>query len=198
MSDSVFPALPGLGWPIRRTVLAPPVRMRTTPSQREFRWRDHTVARYQFTLPFDFLRSASAASEWQTLVGFYNARGGSYDDFLFVDSTDASVVAQAFGVGDGTTTAWQLVRTLGAVAEPVYGIVAAPKIFKNGVEQVSGLTVNARGLVTFAAAPASGVALTWTGAFAWRCRFLRGELEFENFARDFWSAAKVELLTLLP
>ena len=73
---------------------------------------------------------------------------------------------QAIGTGDGTTTAFQLVKryTSGAqswtraIAKPMTGTV---RIALGGVEQLSGWTVDtATGLVTFGAAPGAGVAIT--------------------------------------
>jgi hypothetical protein len=52
MSNAVFPSLPGLKWDQARTVLVPPVHVRTTPSRREFRSRSATVPRYQYALTY--------------------------------------------------------------------------------------------------------------------------------------------------
>ena len=196
MSNAIYPALPGLTFGVQRSVLAPPVQVRTTPSRREFRARDATLPLYQYTLIYEFLRSSAAWAELQTLVGFFNARGGSFDSFLFTDPDDASVTGQLFGTGDGTTLAWQLVRSYGGFAEAVNDLNGAPAIYKAGVLQSSGVTVSATGLVTFSAAPTAGQALTWSGAFYRRVRFLADRLDATKFMQNLWEARKVELLSL--
>lgn len=196
MSNAIYPVLPGLSFGVQRSVLAPPVQVRTTPSRREYRARDATLPLYQYTLAYEFLRSRAALAELQTLVGFYNARGGSFDSFLFTDPDDASVTAQLFGTGDGSTVAFQLVRAFGGFAEAVPDLNGAPAIYKAGTLQSSGYTVSATGVVTFSAAPSIGQTLTWTGAFYRRVRFMRDQLDTTKFMQGLWEAKRVELLSL--
>ena len=120
MSNNLFPTLPGIAWPVMRAVMAPPVMVKTTPSQREFRARDSTIPRYRYTLAFEFLRPDAALLEWQTLLGFYNLQGGPFDDFIFVDQADNTVTNQTIGIGDGASTQFQLARTLGGFLDPIY------------------------------------------------------------------------------
>lgn len=198
MSSAVYPSLPGLAFGVQRTVLAPPVLVRTTPSRREFRARDATLPLYQYSLVYEFLRSNAAWVELQTLVGFFNARGGSFDSFLFTDPDDNAVTAQLFGTGDGSTLTFQLVRAFGGFAEVVNDLNGAALIYVNGVlkTQPSQCVISASGLVTFATAPAAGLPITWTGTFYRRVRFLRDTLDFTKFMQDLWEARKVELLSL--
>lgn len=119
MGNLVYPSLPGLLLPAGRAVLPPPVHVRTTPSQREYRTRDALLPRYHYALPYEFLRAGRRGTELASLVGFYNAVGGPFDSWLYLDPDDYTAAAQAFGVGDASTTQWQLVRAFGAFAEPV-------------------------------------------------------------------------------
>ncbi len=123
MSNALYPSLPGLTFECTRTVLAPPVQKRKTPSRREYRARDATVPLYAYSLKYEFLRASSAAQDLQTLVGFYNSMGGSFDTFLFLDPDDNTATDSAFGIGDGSTLSWQLLRTFGGFAEPVFDVV---------------------------------------------------------------------------
>lgn len=138
MSNSVYPSLPGLMFPVGRSVLPPPVQVRTTPSQREYRARDATLPRYQYSLAYEFLKTGNRGSDLATLLGFYNAVGGPFDSWLFLDPDDNSVVANTFGVGNGSSTSWQLLRSFGGFAEPVYDLSGLPLVYVNGV-----LTANA-------------------------------------------------------
>ena len=195
MSNSVYPTLPGLTFGVMRAVVAPPVQVRTTPSRREFRARDATLPLYQYTLAYEFLRSNATWAELQTLAGFFNARGGSFDSFLFTDPDDYSVAGQLFGTGDGTTTVFALVRSFGGFAEATPDLNGPASIYVNGTLITTGYTVSA-GVVTFTTAPTAGQVLTWAGSFYRRVRFLKDQLDFSKFMKDLWEAKKVELLSL--
>lgn len=199
MSNSVYPVLPGLEFPVTRQVVPPPVTTFTTPSRREYRGRSATLPLYRYSLSYEFLRGDAVLAEWQTLEGFYKLMGGDFDTFLFTDPDDNAVAAMPFGTGNGSTTAFQLVRALGGFAEAIFDLNGAPLVFKAGVLQStpSQYSVSSSGLVTFTAAPSAGQALTWTGSFYRRCRFSRGQLEFQKFMRDFWQAKKVEIEMVL-
>lgn len=193
MSDAIFPALPGLTWgrikaPIWKT------KIQQAVSGRELRAAFRQYPTYKFTLTHDFLR-ASAELEFQTLIGFFNARQGSYDSFLYADPADNAVTAQSFGTGNGATTQFQLVRTLGSAIEPVMNLNGNPAIYKAGVLQTlgSGYTIS-NGLVTFTAAPANGAALTWTGSYYHRCRFEQDSIDFDAFLADLYAQKKLSFI----
>lgn len=198
MSNAIYPTFPGLSFGAQRAVIAPPVTIRTTPSQREYRARDATLPRYAYTLDYEFLRSSAVFPELQALAGFFNARGGRFDSFLFNDTDDNAAVAQLFGAGNAALVAFQLMRSFGGFAEQVNDLNGAPSIYVNGALQASGYTVSATGLVTFTTAPASGAVLTWTGAFYRRVRFNGEQLDTAKFMRDLWEAKRVNLLSLKP
>lgn len=197
MSNNLFPTLAGLAWPVHRQVLPPPVAVKTTPSRREFRARDSSVPLYRWTLPFEFLRVSQANPDWQTLVGFYNQQGGPFDDFIFVDQLDQIVVNQTIGVGDGSTTVFQLARALGGFLEPVYAPVGSQTIQVAG-STVTPTSISATGVVTLASAPTAGQLVTWTGSFGWRVRFADEYADFEQFMAAFWALKKLTLLSIKP
>lgn len=108
-------------------------------------------------------------------IAFFEARLGRLYGFRFKDWTDfksctpgASVSPddQGIGTGDGRTTQFQLCKTyasgpagwLRTIRKPVDGTV---RVAVAGAERVSGFSVDpTTGLVTFAAAPANGTAIT--------------------------------------
>lgn len=196
MSDAVYPVLPGIMFPNKRTPLWK-TAVKTTPSGRTWRRAAMRYPRYRIGLQYEFLRSRAALAEYQALFGFFNARNGGADSFLFLDDSDSTITAQPFGMGTGAITQWQLVRTKGGFAEPVHDLVAAPQLYANGVQLLSGYTV-AAGRVTFAAPPAAGVVLTWSGSYYWRCCFDADELTFEQFMHQFWRTGEVRLITEKP
>jgi len=109
------------------------------------------------------------------VIAFFEARMGRLYGFRFKDFADYKSCAvggipaptdQAIGTGDGTATAFQLVKTYASganswtrsIAKPVAGTVL---MALNGVEQMSGWSVNTTtGIVTFDVAPAGGQAIT--------------------------------------
>lgn len=196
MSNSVYPVLPGLRINVRRVVSMPPVLKRTTPSRREYRAVDSSLIKYRFVLSYEVLR-AGAEAELQNIEAFFKVRRGSFDNFLFTVPDDAAVTNQLFGIGNGSTTSYQLTRSLGGYSELVYDLNGTPQIFRNGVLQATpaNYSISATGLVTFTSAPASGHNLNWTGAYYWRCRFERDELEFERFLHQLYELRTVELIT---
>lgn len=132
MSNAIYPTnLPGRAWPRTRTPLWR-TTVATTPSGREWRSTAMAAPRYRYTLRYEFLRSKATLQEWQALFGFFNARRGGYDTFLYSDPDDNTVTAQPFGVGDGSTAAFQLVRSLGGFAEPVHDVAAGLAVMVNG------------------------------------------------------------------
>jgi hypothetical protein len=137
MSNAVYPTLPGLMFGVQRNVLAPPVQVRTTPSRREYRARDATVPLYQYSLAYEFLRSRAALAELQTLVGFYNLRGGPFDSFLFTDPDDCAVADELFGVQTGALTTFQLGRAFGGFYEALRDFNGTPLLKVAGVPVVN-------------------------------------------------------------
>ncbi|HET7867836.1 MAG TPA: DUF2460 domain-containing protein [Burkholderiaceae bacterium] len=179
MSNAILPSFPGLSWGRRRAV-----RWNTTvkraASGREYRAANWSAPVYEYQLDYELLRQQPSLPEMEQLLGFVNLRRGSFDSFLYLDPHDHSAEAQGFGSGDGSRTLWQLVRSFGGFAEPVLGIVEAPQVFMNGALQ-PGAVVSPEGLVSFPQAPPAGSALTWSGTFYWRCRFLKDGAEFSEF-----------------
>ena len=220
MTTPVFPALAGEGWSVHKkptfsTIVASHV------SGREVRDALYANPIWQFELTFEGLDGTAngqygglGASSLQSLMGLFLQCQGQYGSFLYYDPTDYSVSAQAFGTGDGTTTAFQLQRTLGGFSEAVVAPVlatttlyfpggssvsaVAPVIEDNGgVVSSSAYTIsNPGGVVTFTTAPASGHALTWTGYFGYLCRFDADDVDFEQFMSNLWRAQSVKFRSL--
>jgi uncharacterized protein (TIGR02217 family) len=197
MSNAEFPTLPGLGWSMTRTPIWS-TKIQKATSGKETRAAFQSFPLYKFTLTYEVLRGGTAYQEYQTLLGFYNQRQGSYDDFLFTFAGDSSVAAQNFGTGDGATTTFQLIRNLGGFLEPVQNLNGAPSIYVNGTLKTvtTDYAIGATGIVAFVTAPAVAAALTWSGSFYYRCRFAADQYDFEQFYQDFWALKKVELLSV--
>ena len=109
------------------------------------------------------------------IVSFFEERRGQLYGFRLKDPLDFNSTRpeqtpafnnQVIGTGDGSTTAFNLVKTYGAgatawvrrIRKPVSGTI---KVGLNGVEQLAGWSVNSTtGVLSFNTAPANGVQIT--------------------------------------
>lgn len=194
MSDAVFPSLPGLKWNIKRTPVWKTL-MQESVSGKESSVSLMSYPLRRYSLAYEFLR-AGAEAELQTLEGFFNLRRGRHDTFLYNDPDDYSVTDQSFGTATGTTAPFQLIRTRGGFTEPVQALNGTPAIKVAGVAKTESVdyTRSATGLITPLSAWTG--ALTWSGTYYWRCRFLRDESEFDQFLKDLWSLNRIEFRTV--
>ncbi|MFI5230062.1 MAG: DUF2460 domain-containing protein [Gemmatimonadales bacterium] len=196
MSNAVFPTLAGLTWDVTKTPQWN-TKIQRSDGGKELRAQFYSTPLWRWVLAYDLLRGDLTLHEFQTLVGFYNARQGSFDSFLYADPNDSSVTAELFGFGNGAITTYQLIRSFAGTAEEnVVDLNGTPQIFKNGVLQTSGFTIGSTGIVTFTTAPAPGDTLTWTGSYYWRTRFDTDAMEFNNFAFQLWEAKSVALVSV--
>jgi uncharacterized protein (TIGR02217 family) len=221
----VFPYLPGLTWPVARSGGLWDTTKQVALSGKEVRFANRTQARYQYTLSLEALdsdgsRSALVANSKQTLEGFFNQLLGGALSFWFWDVDDCQVISQNFGVGDGSTAVFQLVRTAGGWTDNVFAPLnsgspvtvpsaaggtttatyAAPNIYIGGVLQSpSAYSIStANGQITFASPPAAAAALTWDGNYYWLCNFDDDTIAMEKFMRGLWSAKKISFTTRIP
>lgn len=199
MSQALFPTLPGVTWPVNRKPMFNTTVQRAL-SGRELRISYQLFPLYQYTLNLEFLRDTVAFPEADTLVGFFLARQGSSDSFLFDDVTDNSVTDMSFGAGDGASKLFQLTRAFGAggntFAEPVQNVHTLTNIKVAGVTQTNPTqyTIDPNGLVTFVTAPVNLATLTWSGTYYMRCRFLSDSLDMSQIYGNIWETKKLEFV----
>ncbi len=115
---------------------------------------------------WDISTGIKTKSDMDSVIAFFRARYGKAHGFRFKDWSDYQATGQVLGTGNGTQTAFQLVKNYisGAgsyareIKKPVAGTV---QIYLNAVLQTSGFTINTTtGVVTFSTAPASGVVVS--------------------------------------
>lgn len=192
MSNEVFPSLPGLSWGAKRTIIFG-TDVHRAKSGAEVRWKNFSAPFWRFEMDFEYLsgRQFAGVSHVEQIEGLFLRHYAQYDTFLFEYARDKSVVGQVFGVGDGVTKTFQLVRTYGGFTEPVCHLNGAP-VIKVGAAVSTAYTV-AKGLVTFATAPAKGVQLSWSGAYFYRARFADDEREMEDVLHQIHATQSVVL-----
>lgn len=195
MSNSVFPSMAGLKWDNTRTP-GFNTKVHRAASGREARAALQAFPLWTFKLSYEVLRAAVAYGELQTLAGFFLARLGSFDSFLYNDPTDNAVTDQSIGTGDGMMDTFQLVRAWGLFIEPVMNINGAVVIKVNGVTKtlITDYTLTSFGIVIFVVAPAVGTTITWTGAYYYRVRFMQDIAEFNQMMKDLWELKTLEFV----
>lgn len=187
MSNEVFPSIR-----YARDVTKKPeftTLIQRAASKRELRASLTAYPLYTIDLSFPVLTQADV----ETLCGFFMARRGAFDSFLFSDPADNSVAAKQFAVGDGVTTQFQLTRNFGNFAEPCENIKSISTIKINGVPTID-YTLGGTGIVTLASPPADGAELTWSGSFYMRCRFAEDSAEFNQFFYRLYELGKIQLI----
>ncbi|QQR69859.1 MAG: DUF2460 domain-containing protein [Alphaproteobacteria bacterium] len=177
-------------------------RIVTLDNGAEQRLQDWSQARRRFDARTGLHRPADIAA----LLAFFHARAGRARGFRLRDWTDWTSAAdgvsspafsdQNIGTGSGATKIFQLRKRYASggvihdrdIRKPVAGRVW---IGLGGAAQASGWTVdNATGLVTFAAAPGAGVAVTAGFEFDVPCRFDTDQL---NIRADDLRLASAEI-----
>ena len=96
MSNATLPALAGLRYPAKRRPIWSG-KVQTAVSGKETRLSYWSYPRYQWTIGYEFLRTAAGANDLASLIGFYNARRGQFDDWLWTDPDDSSVAMPPIG-----------------------------------------------------------------------------------------------------
>lgn len=147
----------------------------------------------------------------ETLVGFFLARGGQFDDFLLNESDltgrleDSVYSGQPIGVGDGTTKSFQVVRNIGGFLEAVQNPMNQTATVRvSGVAKVQGTDYTiTNGLVTFVNAPAAAAPISADFIMLHRVRFDVGSsrsskegIEFSNFYYNLYECREVQLITV--
>lgn len=199
MSTQTLPSLAGLGFDVVRTPVWDTV-VQANISGKEVRMAQQTYPRWKWELKYNILRSDATNHELQTLAGFFNARQGMFDTFLYTDADDYTVTGQGIGTGDGTTTTFQLVRSFGGFVEPILAPNTVSHVYDNGVDSggwtVSNWGSSTPGLVTYSVAPANGHAITADFTYYWPVRMSADSVSFNMFLTQFYAAQKFGFISV--
>ena len=197
MGNAIFPTFPGLKWGRKKTAVWS-TGTKKSASGREFRTAYYTYPQWRFSLSFEVLRTKASVNELEQLAGFFNARKGSFESFLYEDPTDNAVTDQAIGNTVQGVTRYQLVRSMGGFIEPVLAVKERPAVKVGGVALTYGrdYTVTDKGVLVFNTPQTPGRPITWTGGFYFRVRFTSDTVDFENVLGSLWAAKKIEFTSV--
>jgi uncharacterized protein (TIGR02217 family) len=200
----VFPLLPGEEFVASKSPTFS-TGVKRAASGREVREAYWSAPLYEFKITHEFLRNLTGWQELESLIAFFNGRQGKYGFFYYYDPEDQQVAGIGLGVGNGSQTTFQLLRTRGvttpyATTEPVYAVwnpsggvsgVNPLSVSVGGVVQSpTTYTISPWGLLTFNTAPANGQTITWTGCPLYVCRFDQDDLELVQLASLLWTQSK--------
>lgn len=183
----VFPIMPGLAPAISKSPRFS-TKTKEATSGRERRTAFWPYPKWRFKISNEVLRDRASNPELAALIEFFMTVGGPYSGFFYLDQDDYVVPhGTQFGVGDGTSTVFQLSRFVRSWREPVLAPFAA-KLYVNGAILTPGVhyTIGSGGVVTFYAAPAAAALLTWSGGFYFVCRFSDDEMALERMMAGLW------------
>jgi uncharacterized protein (TIGR02217 family) len=220
MSNLLFPKIRGLGWSVTRNPTFS-TEVQSSIAGREVRVQNFQNPIWEFTLAYEYLlndprsRDENEQTPLETLVGFFLARGGQFDDFLLNESDltqrleDSVYSGQPIGIGDGVTKTFQLVRNFGGFLEACQNPAnQAAIIYDNGTVQPTNTYTISNGLVQFTNAPAAGHSITADFTFQHRVRFDAGTsrgssasgtregIEFSNFYFNLYECKEVQLISV--
>jgi len=189
------------GGPERRTQI---VELASGEEERNASWAN---SRRRYDVAYGIRRADDLAA----VVAFFEARNGRLHGFRFKDWGDyksappSKAIAptdQEIGTGNGGLTEFALLKRyssgaqswIRAIAKPVAGSL---RVALGGVEQMSGWTIDTTsGVVTFATAPAAGVAITAGFEFDVPVRFDSDALDVTHDIERLGSITSIPLLEL--
>lgn len=192
-----------------------------TIEQMPFSMRHPAVANLQistiweFELSWNYLKQngVTTSNDLQYLTEFYEAMRGGYGWFTFDPSQynfenltvtyDYTQLKNGFfGLGDGTTTTFQLWRSTSALGggnvtlcEMIQNVTAMYGVYVNGTEVASNTYTlgNFPATITFNTAPAQAATLAWSGTYNYLCRFLEDTIQFDEFMYQLWQLKSLQL-----
>ncbi|EMT3609593.1 DUF2460 domain-containing protein [Neisseria gonorrhoeae] len=197
MGNAVFPTFPGLKWGRKKTAVWSTGTQKSA-SGREFRTAYYTYPQWRFSLSFEVLRTKASVNELEKLAGFFNARKGSFESFLYEDPADNAVTDQPVGNTVQGVARYQLVRSMGGFIEPVSAVKERLAVKVGGTALAYGrdYTVTDKGVLVFNTPQPPGRPITWTGGFYFRVRFTSDTVDFENVLGSLWAAKKIEFTSV--
>ena len=198
MSTPWFPDLPGFAWGRTRTPKLNTL-IQTSASGLEARQALQTLSRREWKLDFNYLREGTPWFDVESLEGFYLSQLGPLNTLLFRDQYQNTCTGQFIATGDGSTTTFQLQRTVQGYTEPVFAVdtrgahtygpytrpaAVTPQAYVSGLP-VSATFATETGVLTLATASGtSGNPITATFSYGFRVRFEDDSIDFDNL----WAA----------
>jgi hypothetical protein len=203
-----MPTIAGLAWS-RHKKPGFSTRVASHVSGREVRVALMAYPLYEFEALYNGLSSSASpvlaqaglgASSLQSLMGFFLQLQGQFGTFLYADPDEGpSVTGYPLGTGDGSTSSFLFTKTLGGFTEPVGYVTNLAAVYLNGTPQQSdGYVFTAPNRLNFYVAPGAGMTITADFSWAYQCRFLDDQIDFEEFMASLWKLDSVKFRSIKP
>jgi len=208
----LYPTLPGLTYSVIKRQIGGSTAIARAASGREVRVGYWTYPMWEWDLTYEYLPDMQAngatINDLQTLVGFVGNNCGALSAFQFLDPDDSSRTGVVFAAGDGSTKTFQITVSTGVGSgyffQPIgYINTSLPiRVYLNGVLQTYGsawtysTTYPYAQTITFATAPASGVAIGIDVSYYYMARIKEDTVEYEKFMNKLWAVKKITLVSL--
>ena len=200
-----LPSLAGLSWS-RHKKPGFSTRVASHVSGREVRVALMSYPLYEFEVVYSGLASSATAafaglgsSSLQNLMGFFLQLQGQFGTFLYADPDDNTVTGEAFATGNSSTTSFTMMRSLGGFLEPVGWVTTVANVYLNGTAQSpSSYSLTTPNSLVFTSAPASGATVSADFSYAFNCRFLDDQMDFEEFMASLWRLESMKFRSVKP
>lgn len=164
-------------------------------SGKERRNADWSKARGKWDIGYGI----QSRADMEEVISFFYQRLGSAHGFRFKDWLDFSGTQETLGIGNGVTTAFQVIKTYGTtyayIREINLLVSGTLSVYKDGVlVDPVNYSVSASGLITFLVAPGNTVEVTATFEFDIRARFDTDDL---TIALEYYNAGAIPSIPVI-
>lgn len=192
---AIFPELMGLTMEITMTPSFS-TGVSTSSNGKETRTAYQDYPKWDFNMSYEWLPNRKRGKrDLETIIGFWLERQGSFESFL-LDVPETPIEEMILlGTGDGTTTTFPLLRTVGTFVEPAGGVEDKLKVqlFLDNVPvafTAFNMAANDRDVV-FTAAPAVSKQIRAVYTPLYRVRFTEDSAEFSRFSTLLWELQEI-------
>lgn len=200
MPLEIFPELTGLKFDL---VMAPRFNtgISTSSSGKEVRTQYQAYPLWDYELSYEWLPNrTSGRQDLETIVGFFLQRKGSFESFLYRAPETPYESSILIGLGDGTSTTFRLLRTIGSFVEPAGGVESAIHLeltVDNLPVALADFTLEDHRDVIFDTAPSTGAEIRASFYPLLRVRFKEDSAEFNQFVSRLWEIQSLGLRSVL-
>lgn len=140
-------------------------------------------------------------TDLSAVINFFYARKGMAHTFRFKDWSDFQMTKSFIGLGNGTQTVFQTVKTYesGAYSHSriITKLAGTQIVYIDNVPVLSGVSVNLdTGVITFSSAPLTGVEITLTTDFDCHVRFDTDQLDISAETFETGSISAIKLIEM--
>lgn len=161
--------------------------------------RDYPLWKFTISLPQVMGRQDDVTSPISQLMAIFFRCKGAAGNFLLKDPDDFQCTAGQFGIGDGTSKAFQLVRPIGTDGDvDIVQNVNGPIVVSVNGTPTSAYAIDSNAVITFNVAPALNAVLTATFNYDFRLRFDEDTLgDLEQYFSGQWMCSTISLTSVI-